>query len=109
MVLLSLLSVPPLLLFYLTWVVFSLLRPLLVVLACCVLWNLPTTVAKLRLGAQGVAYMLLCKDKKYKVEDVEKWTEGFKAQRLALALAMPCALPARLALGSSLHGNCMAA
>ena len=65
-----LLSFPPLFAFYISWVIFSLLRPLTIVFIACVLWNLPTTIQKARLSFMGVAYMLFCKDKKYSVLDV---------------------------------------
>ena len=36
----------------------------------CVIWNLPITIQKCKLAFQGIAYIILCKDKKYRVTDV---------------------------------------
>jgi len=63
-------AIPPLFLFYLSWTVVSLLRPLFIVFLACVIWNLPITIQKCKLAFQGIAYIILCKDKKYRVTDV---------------------------------------
>ena len=59
-----------------------LLRPFIVVGLGCCLWNAPSTLLKLKLWAQGVLYMVFCKDKGYKKPaDPAQFAEAFKKKR----------------------------
>jgi len=44
----------------------DILRPVLLFVACCLLYNLPVLVDRVRLTIRGVAYLLFCHDKSWK-------------------------------------------
>jgi broad specificity phosphatase PhoE len=65
----DLLSLPAFFLFHIVWLIHSIRRPLLLVSALCVLSDPAAAMRKLRLVCTSVAYLLFCKDKKWKVPD----------------------------------------
>jgi broad specificity phosphatase PhoE len=72
----DLLSIPAFLLFHIVWLFHSIRRPLLLVSTLCVLADPFAALRKLELIGVSIAYLLLCKDKKWKVPtDVDPASE----------------------------------
>lgn len=63
----DLLALPAYLLFHVAWIAHSVRRPLLLVSALCVLSNPRAAIYKLKLTYTSLLYLLLSKDKKWKV------------------------------------------
>ena len=63
----NLLSIPTFLFFHLTWLIHSLRRPLLLVSILCILSNPHAAIRKAKLFYLSIVYLILCKDKKWKV------------------------------------------
>lgn len=63
------LAMPSLILFHVAWLFHSLRRPLLLVMALCVLSNPGAAFRKLKLARVTFKYLLFCKDKKWKVPE----------------------------------------
>ena len=72
----DLLSIPAFLLFHIVWLFHSIRRPLLLVSTLCVLADPFAALRKLELIGVSIAYLLFCKDKKWKVpSDVDPASE----------------------------------
>eukprot|EP00568_Trieres_chinensis_P002089 CAMPEP_0183310730 /NCGR_PEP_ID=MMETSP0160_2-20130417/32938_1 /TAXON_ID=2839 ORGANISM="Odontella Sinensis, Strain Grunow 1884" /NCGR_SAMPLE_ID=MMETSP0160_2 /ASSEMBLY_ACC=CAM_ASM_000250 /LENGTH=363 /DNA_ID=CAMNT_0025475073 /DNA_START=131 /DNA_END=1222 /DNA_ORIENTATION=+ len=51
---------------YLAWAKANLLRPIILFVVACLVFNLPTFIHRVRLTIQGVLYLIFCNDKSWK-------------------------------------------
>jgi hypothetical protein len=63
----DLLTIPAYILFHLTWLLHHIRRPLLLVSILCILSNPQAAIRKTKLVYMSLLYLVLCKDKKWKV------------------------------------------
>lgn len=84
----TLFSIPPMLLFYVAWIVSSIAKPLLVVsLVVSVALNPSAAFRKFQLLVTTIRYLLFCKDKKWKVPEQDANVDAYFATDSAASSA----------------------